>query len=119
MILVAHGFSGSSLYIVVLFNGSTIILTLSPNQDLNTLFTMFGKRQKWILYPSFNTIVRPLFPGHGILGCNATQMHEKIVARLLQIMFYMVRQCMRSVQGFVPNERLLMGGVGLPSLEAP
>ena len=60
-----------------------------------------------------------LFLGHGILGCNATQMHEKIVARLLQIMFYMVRQCMRSVQGFVPNERLLMGGVGLPSLEAP
>ena len=68
MILVAHGFSGSSLYIVVLFNGSTIILTLSPNQDLDTLFTMFGKRQKWIPYPSFNTIVRLFLPGTWNIG---------------------------------------------------
>ena len=36
---------------------------------------------KVVPYLFFNTIIRLFFLGHGILGCMATQVHEKIVIR--------------------------------------
>ena len=60
-----------------------------------------------------------LFLGHGILGCTAIQVHEKIVTRQLQIIFHIVRQWVRSVQGFDSNKRLSRDVIGLASMAAP
>ena len=56
------------------------------------------------------------FFGHGMFGCTATQVHEKIVTRQLHTMFQIVRQCATSVQRFAVNKRLSKEGTGLASI---
>ena len=50
--------------------------------------------------------------GQGIFRWTATQVHEKMVARQLQIIFQMVWECVRSAHEFDSSEQQMLGGIG-------
>ena len=47
----------------------------------------------------------------------ATHVHEKMVARQLQMIFQMVLECVGSVHEFDWSEGLVIGGIGLARIE--